>query len=303
MFTVRCACSLGDVQWICEVSKMEGWIVREDEASCYFTTGLTRYFYIGELNGQRISCLAVVKHGESCASVGHYIVLKAFRGKGYGLKTWKFAFEDGGIGNSYNVQLYSVVNMQSQYEQCGLKPCWTLKRYTLTVSQAQKSLSDCQLPSSVAKIIPGSRVNLEKLVEYGVDIMGSSQVVRSMLAGWISIGEESSWVATDDSGEIVGYLIMKKTFFSGNQIGPFYSDSAPIARSLLKVAVEFAAASNPDFLFLDIPCDNLEGVRIMDEFGANVRSDSIFMASMGFPNIPQEKIFGVSSTDIVIFKL
>ena len=300
-FTVRGACSLDDIQWILQESLGEDWLQRENEASCYFTANLMHYFYIGELNGQRISCLAVVKHGESCAFVGYYLVLKAFRGKGYGLKTWKFAFEDGGIGKSYNVQLYAA-SMQSQYEQCGLKPDWILKRHTFTVSRAQKSLSDSQLPSSVAKILPGSQVNFEKLVEYGVDIMGSSQVVKSMLAGWISIGEESSWVATDDSDEIVGYLIMKKTArFPGDgyRIAPFYSNSAAIARSLLKHAVEFAAVSNSDHLFMDLPRDNLEGVSIMDEFGATVSLEVVFMASKSV-KIPYKKMFGAASIDIMI---
>ena len=217
------------------------------------------------------------------------------------MKTWKFAFEDGGIGNSYNVQLYSVVNMQSKYEKWGLKPDWILRRFTFTVSQAQKSLSDCQLPSSVAKIIPGSQVNLEKLVEYGVDIMGSSPVCKSMLAAWISIGEESSWVATDDSGEIVGCLIMKKTARfpeDGYRIAPFYSNSAAIARSLLKHAVEFAAVSNPDLLFMDLPRDNLEGVNIMEEFGANVYFEIVFMASKGV-KMPYNKLFGAASIETV----
>ena len=303
-FTVRHACSLDDMKWIWQASIEKGSLVREYDFISYFTIGLTRYFYIGELNGQRISCLAVIKNGESCAFIGFYLVIKAFRGKGYGLKTWKFAFEDGGIGNSYNVQLFSGVNMQSKYEKWGLKPDWILRRFTFTVSQAQKSLSDCQLPSSIAKIIPGSQVNLEKLVEYSVDVMGSSPVCKSMLAAWISIGEESSWVATGDSGEIVGYLIMKKTACfpeDGYRIAPFYSNSADIARSLLKHAVEFAAVKNPAsaILFLDIPCNNLEGVHIMDEFGANVCVDLIFMAFKCNP-IPFRKIFGAASPEIVM---
>ena len=302
-FTVRRASSLEDIQWVFHVAKGQGLMPRENDASCYFTVNLTHYFYIGELNGQRISCVSIVKHGESCAFVGYYIVIKVFRGKGYGLKTWKYAFEDGGIGNSsYNLQLYAVMNMQSQYEKWGLKPDWISRRFTFTVSQAQESLSDCQLLPSV---IPGSQADLEKLVEYGADVIGSSQVVKSMLAAWISIGEESSWVATDDSGEIVGYLIMKKTARfpeDGYRIGPLFSNSAAIARGLLKHAVEFAVVSNPasTILFLDIPCDNLEGVRIMGEFGANVCIEVIFMTSKSNPNIPFRKIFGAASPEIVM---
>ena len=276
------------------------------DAICFFTANLTHCFYIGELNGQKISCISIVKHGESCAVVGYYIVIKAFRGKGYGLKTWRFAFEDAGITNSsYNVQLYAMMNsnMQSRYEKWGLKPDWMAKTFTFDVSRAQKSLSDCQFPLSVAKIIPGSQVNLEKLVEYGADVMGSSQVCKSMLAAWISIGEESSWVATDNSSEIVGYLIMKKTTCfpeGGYRIGPFYSDSAAIARSLLKCAVEFAAdVSNRHQFYIELPCDNLEGVNIIEGFGATVIFEVIFMASKRI-KVPYNKILGDAYEEIMV---
>ena len=69
-----------------------------------------------------------------------------------------------------------------------------------------------------------------------------------MLAGMLSHAQESSWVAIGNKGEVVGYLIMSKTIRfpeDGYHIAPLYADSAPIARSLLKVAVEFAAANNP----------------------------------------------------------
>ena len=52
----------------------------------------------------------------------------------------------------------------------------------------------------------------------------------------------------------------------GYYITPFYANSAPIACSLLKVAVEFASANKPkSTLSMDIPDFNLEGVGIMEK--------------------------------------
>ena len=65
----------------------------------------------------------------------------------------------------------------------------------------------------------------------------------------------------------------------GYYIAPFYADSAPIARSLLKVAVEFASASSPRHtLYMHIPVNfNMEGVSIVDkEIGATSNHDFIF---------------------------
>ena len=50
----------------------------------------------------------------------------------------------------------------------------------------------------------------------------------------------------------------------GYCVAPFFADSAPIARSLLKMAVSFASADNPRHnIVMDIPVDyNLESVSI-----------------------------------------
>ena len=96
--------------------------------------------------------------------------------------------------------------------------------------------------------MPASQADFEKLFAYGADMLGTSQICKLLLAVWLSHLQESSWVAIDVTGEVVGYLIMSKlTRFpeQGYCIAPFYADSVPVAHSLLKVAVEFASASNP----------------------------------------------------------
>ena len=57
---------------------------------CYFSAGLTSYFYTGELNGKRIGCVSLVKHGESEAIGSFYIVAKPYRGSGFGRKMYTF---------------------------------------------------------------------------------------------------------------------------------------------------------------------------------------------------------------------
>ena len=118
--------------------------------------------------------------------------------------------------------------------------------------------------------MPASQADFEKLFAYGADMMGTSQICKLLLAAWLSHLQESSWVAIDITGEVVGYLIMSKlTCFpeQGNSIAPFYADSVPVAHSLLKVAVEFASASNLRHkVVMDILVDyNKEGVSILEK--------------------------------------
>ena len=153
--------------------------------------------------------------------------------------------------------------MQHVYMKSGFQPGWLVRHYAVTCDQAAERLSECQLPPVVAKILPGGQVNLA----YGADVAVSSQVCKLLLASWLA--QESSWVALGKEGEVLGYLIMSETvLFSerGYRIAPFFADSAPIVRSLLKMAVEYATPNNPKCLALQIPAEfNIEAVNIVDK--------------------------------------
>ena len=135
-------------------------------------------------------------------------------------------------------------------------------------------------------------------------MMGTSQTCKLLLAAWLCHLQDSSWVAIDNMGEVVGYLIMSETIRfpeGGYYIAPFYADSAPIARSLLKVAVKYASAINPSHtLYMDIPDFNLEGVNIVEkEIGARFINDFIFMATKRMPNKCLGKVFSVASLHVM----
>ena len=156
----------------------------------------------------------------------------------------------------------------------------------------------------MAQILPASQADFEKLFAYGADMLGTSQACKSLLAGWLSNAQESSWVAIGNKGEILGYLIMSRTTRlpeDGYCVAPFFADSAPIARSLLKVAAEFVSANSLECgMFLDIAVEfNPEGVNIMEnEIGAKPIFDGIFMAKE-IPTMPLCKVFGRASIDIM----
>ena len=177
--------------------------------------------------------------------------------------------------------------------------------YHFTASRAVEGLARSKFPPSVEQILPASQVDFEKLFAYGADMMGTSQTCKLLLAAWLCHLQESSWAAIDKSGEVVGYLLMSETVRfheHGYYIAPLYANSAPIARSLLKVAAEFANANNPRHtLIMDIPVDlNPEGVNIVEkEFGACPVYELIFMADKEIPNKCLSKVFSLASCDVL----
>ena len=300
-FIVRHAKSLDDLQWVMKMATEVGFRPREKEAECYFSAGLTPYFYIGELKGKRIACASQVEHSESVSFGGYYIVDKPYRGSGFGKKVFESCLA---LSDQCNIQTLSVMNLKDYHLKRGFQLGWVVKTYQFIASHAVEGLASTQLPTSV-KILPASQADFEKLFAYGADMMGTSQICKELLAQWLSHLQESSWVAIDNTGEVVGYLIMSKlTCFpeQGYCIAPFYADGMPVARSLLKVAVEFASANNPRHkVTMDIPVYyNKEGVSLLEkEIGAKPTKDLVFMCSKELPNKRLSKVFSVASTQVL----
>ena len=303
-FVVRRATSLEDLQWVIKRATEEGRMVREKDAECYFAAGLTPGFFIGELNGERITSMSAVRHGDSHYFSSLLFVQKPYKGQGYGQKTWDTVLAS--FHNQYNLHAASVLNIKDAHTimQHPVMPGWISRRYAFDSLLAQKRLASSQFPPSLAAILPASQVDFEKMFAYSADMLGTSEVCKSVLGTWLTQLQESSWVAIGNTGEVVGYLMMSKTVRfpeDGYNIGPFFADSAPIARSLLKVAVDFAAPHNPGHIFLVIAAHlNPEGVSILEnELGAKQLADLVFFGTNGIPSKPQHKIFGAASVDVM----
>ena len=294
-FLIRHATSLDDLQWIAKKITGRNEARSAKEADSFFMAGLTRDFYIGELNGRRICSLAQIWYGDSHSHGGYYFVEKSLREKGYGLKMIQAVYT-GDIFKKKLVQAYSILNMMDFYKKLGLQPQWSSRHYHLTTSVVKEKLSGC-LPSSVAKILPASQANFEELRAYGRDIMmGSSQTCASMLAATLGLAQESSWVAIGNKGEIVGYVIMNKTLYpeDGYFLSPLFANDASIAQILLQTAVEFAVQdeSHSRFLSLDVSMCNLEWVYILEnELEAKPIANAVCIGTKRSLHRTHEKIF------------
>ena len=303
-FIVRRATSLEDLQWVIKRATEEGRMVREKDAECYFAAGLTPDFFIGELNGERITSTSAVRHGDSHYFSSLSFVQNPYKGQGYGQKTWDTVLAS--FHNQYNLHGASVLNIKDarRFMKNHFMPGWISRRYAFDASLACESLASSQFPPSLAAIMPASQVDFEKMFAYSGDMLGTSKVCKSVLGTWLTQLQESSWVAIGNTGEVVGYLMMSKTVRfpeDGYNIGPFYADSAPTARSLLKVAVDFAAPHNPGHIFLVIAAHlNPKGVSILEnELEAKQLADLVFFGTKGIPSKPQHKIFGAASVDVM----
>ena len=206
-------------------------------------------------------------------------------------------FAQAFVGQS-DLRMMAVMKMKDHLLKKGYLLGWIVKVYQFTASRAVEGLASSQLPPSVDQILPASQADLEKVFAYGADMLGSSQTCKLLLAAWLSHLQESSWVAIDNKGEVVGYLIISEIAGfpeKGYSIAPFFADNAPIAYSLLKVAAEFASANSPCKTYcnivMDIPVDfNPKGVCILEStIGAKPIEENIFMSNKELPTAQLSK--------------
>jgi hypothetical protein len=132
----------------------------------------------------------------------------------------------------------------------------------------------------------------------------ASNAWKLVLAAWLTHNQESCWVAMGDDDKIIGCLIMSETAHlpgEGYRVAPLFADSASVARSLLKTAVNYAAATDAETIFLDMsPEFNQEGVRIVEnELGGKRIGEFMFMfRGHSIPKKPHPKAFGFTSVEL-----
>ena len=254
-------------------------------------------FFVGELDGQPISSLSVVKYTDNYAFVGNYRVEKQFRRRGYGLRTWKIAMDS--LHDHCNVALNTFVKNEDLYNKSGFKRGWINKRFRLVASKALSAFSRIQHSPGIS-IDPVIEVDFEDVLECNTSVYGFASY--SFLQKWVTSSNSWSCVATDDKGKVLGYAIVRTTHPQDQwwKIGPLLADNSQIARSLYKGILERVSAEDPNgTVIVEVPFGTLfssDTLQIVEElYGSHCFTFSR-MFTKGIPsNMNLKKIFGLTT--------
>ena len=299
MFRVRRLTTAEETVTIFGPRKVElGWIPGALDDVNYFAADETGFF-AGELDGKVISCISVVKYSDAYAYLGQYIVDKAYRGKGYGLETWKFSLSS--LPDGCNCGLDAVVEMVPIYERSGFKPAWNTHRITISINLALLHSLTC--PESIT-IKPLTHVPFHQILKYDTSVHVYER--KLFLEKWISAKNCLGFAAVNPQGNVVGYAvvrtIMKKE--DGWRIGPLFADNSQIARGLYCAMIEGVAAQHSTAsITMDVPCGdgcNPDAIDILlTELSGFVTDRYVRMYTMGPPpNYPLQKMYVVTSVEL-----
>ena len=98
-----------------------------------------------------------------------------------------------------------------------------------------------------------------------------------------------------NNGELAGYGVIRKCQ-NGFKIGPLFADSPELAESLFLALKSKASAS--DAIFLDTPEINQAAVALAQKYNMQVSFETARMYTGECPNLPLNRIFGVTSFEI-----
>jgi GNAT superfamily N-acetyltransferase len=206
---------------------MVGSIGKMDE-ELYWAAGPG--IYVGELEGELISGVAMIQHSEAYGFASLYYCEDDHRGKGFGFKTWQTS--RAAIDQKVNIGLDAVLSAVHIYERSGFKRAWDVGFYYLHVSSIIEAYRNLSVANISTK--PATAVDFAELRLYTEDVIGINFAQAGLLEKYVTLPTHVAVVAVSESGKIVGFAVIRECRNNGeHRLAPLLADMGDIARLLL----------------------------------------------------------------------
>jgi predicted GNAT family N-acyltransferase len=254
----------------------EGWNPGIDDVDNFYIAD-PGGFLIGELNGQPISCISVVRYNEKFNFIGIYIVKPEERKKGFGLKTWLEAFK---LIPNQSAALDAVLQQVNNYQRFGFKPTHSHLRYQGIIN---------------GRILPDIRdlktLDFEQLCHYDERYFPSYR--PHFLSTWINQPHGQGYAIIND-GDLVGYGVIRKAI-DGWKIAPLFAENKDIAEKLFLALATYAEGSP---IYVDVPNINKSAIFLFENYQMKPIFECVRMYIGEPPNIDWHNVFAVTSLEL-----
>lgn len=263
------------VEW----ASKEGWNPGLYDADCYYSAD-PNGFLVGLIYDEPIAAISAVKYGGSFGFMGFYIVKPEYRGKGYGIKIWNAALD---YLKGVCIGLDGVVEQQKNYKKSGFNLAFRNIRYEGTGS------GKTHLDKDVAEL---SSLPFDVTDTYSLPFFPANRSL--FIKSWISQPECKALGIMNNDG-LSGYGVIRRCR-TGYKIGPLFADSFDSAETLFSALRSGIENSVP--VYLDIPEVNRMAVALAEKNHMNVVFETARMYRGEPPDMPLDRIFGVTSFEI-----
>ena len=258
----------------------EGWNPGLHDANCFYAAD-PEGFLIGLLGDEPVATISVVKYGSSFGFVGFYIVAPVHRGCGYGIKIW-----NTGLARlqGRTVGLDGVIDQQENYKKSGFVLAHRNIRYEGTGVRGA---------NAKAAIIPLSKLPFDEISTYDQQFFPDTRV--QFLECWIN----------QPLGAALGFVqgSVPLRLWSPAPLS-FRIQGRPALRRYVQIIAEslFLALQQgiPPYapIFLDTPAVNGAALDLARRHNMRAVFETARMYANGKPDLPLERIFGVTSFEL-----
>ncbi|MBI1389975.1 MAG: GNAT family N-acetyltransferase [bacterium] len=260
------------IEWAAE----EGWNPGLYDGDPFYLTD-PNGFFIGELDGEPVSCISAVAYDDTYGFIGFYIVKPGHRGNGYGYAIWKHAMQYLG---GRRIGLDGVVAQQANYQKSGFHLAYRNRRYE---GRAEGKAS--------SKLVPAREIPLERIVEFDDRCHPVSR--RRFLNAWLMMPNASAY-GMIQHGELTGFGVIRSCY-SGFKIGPLYATSDEGAEELLRGLLQHAKGEP---FYLDTPEVNASAVALAERLGMTMVFETARMYTKEDPAVSIGEVFGVTTFEL-----
>ncbi|NLR96978.1 GNAT family N-acetyltransferase [Rhizobium sp. P38BS-XIX] len=271
----------GELELALEWARQEGWNPGVDDAPAFWEADPSG-FLVGAIGEVPVGCISVVRYGERFAFLGLYMLHPEFRGKGYGKQLWDRGMK---LAGNRTVGLDGVDAQKSYYERHDFKAAYRTVRY----GGIAKIPDVGDLASQVAPVTHGK---LDGLMRYDAGIFPGLR--HSFIQAWCGAPERRKSFIVGGGSRVRGYGTIRRCFH-GFKIGPLFANKPETALALIaRLATEAKGAA----VYLDVPVDNIDAVRLAEDIGLSPVFETTRMYRGQAPEMPLDRVFGVTTLEL-----
>lgn len=277
-FVIR-SMTRSELDTVVEWAAAEGWNPGRSDADAFFAAD-PEAFLIGLIDDQPVASISVVKYGSDFGFLGLYIVVPAFRGRGYGIRIWQ-----AGMARlqGRTVGLDGVVAQQSNYAKSGFALAYSHFRFSGRITASK--VTDPQIAAL-------TEIDFDTLCRYDRAAFPAER--RGFLSLWISRPGTVALGFIED-GRLGGYGVIRPSR-EGFRIGPLFADTPAIAERLLRALQSQPEAGSA--IYIDVPMTNAQAVALVSALGMQPAFETARMYAGADPKLPIERIFAVTSLEL-----
>jgi len=267
-----------DLHFALGLAAAEGWNPGLHDAAAFHAADPAG-FLMGRIDGQPVGCISAVSYEGRFGFIGLYIVAPAFRGRGHGIALWRAGMQRLA---GHNVGLDGVPAQQDNYRRSGFRFAYNNIRFE---HRGAGTIADDR------HIVAAASVPFATLEAY--DRARFPAARQGFLRHWLAQPRGTA-LALVEGDALRGYGVIRRCH-AGYKIGPLFADAKEVAERLFGALCR-DVGEEP--VYLDVPEVNAGGMRLAQRESMKRVFDTARMYTGEFPNLPIERVFGVTTFEL-----